>query len=343
MSMTHGTTDDSRAPLSIVWLQASGCGGCTMSLLGADLRQLFATLADGGLTFAYHPAVSEASGAEARALLGDLAAGRRPIDILCVEGALQRGPHGTGRYHVLSGTGRPMIDWVRDLAERAHYVLAIGSCTAFGGVQASGDTDACGLQYDGAAPGGLLGAAFASRSGLPVINVAGCPAHEGWIIETLLQIAAGEFTRDDLDDLARPRLFANALVHHGCPRNEFYEFKASAERPDQQGCLMENLGCLGTQAHADCNVRPWHGLGSCVRGGFACVACTEPGFADPGHPLLETPKVAGIPVGLPVDMPKAWFVALAALSKSATPRRVRENAHADRTIVSPAVKKPGTK
>ena len=40
-------------------------------------------------------------------------------------------------------------------------------------------------------------------------------------------------------------------------------------------------------------------------------------------------------------MPKAWFVALAALSKSATPRRVRENAHADHPVVPPAVPRSG--
>jgi len=35
-------------------------------------------------------------------------------------------------------------------------------------------------------------------------------------------------------------------------------------------------------------------------------------------------------------MPKAWFVALAALSKSATPRRVRTNATADHILVPPS-------
>ena len=35
------------------------------------------------------------------------------------------------------------------------------------------------------------------------------------------------------------------------------------------------------------------------------------------------------------------FVALAALSKSATPRRVRENAHADHPVVPPAVPRGG--
>jgi len=35
-------------------------------------------------------------------------------------------------------------------------------------------------------------------------------------------------------------------------------------------------------------------------------------------------------------MPKAWFVALASLSKSATPRRVKLNATADHIVVAPA-------
>jgi ferredoxin hydrogenase small subunit len=34
-------------------------------------------------------------------------------------------------------------------------------------------------------------------------------------------------------------------------------------------------------------------------------------------------------------MPKAWFVALASLSKSATPNRVRRNAVSDHTVVPP--------
>ena len=74
--------------------------------------------------------------------------------------------------------------------------------------------------------------------------------------------------------------------------------------------------------------------------GYACVACTEPGFQEPGHAFLATPKVAGIPIGLPTDMPKAWFVALASLSKSATPRRVKVNATSDHLQVKPATRKP---
>ena len=161
------------------------------------------------------------------------------------------------------------------------------------------------------------------------------------MVDTLEALALDGLKPSDLDALGRPLFYAEQLVHHGCPRNEFYEFKASAEKHGDLGCLMENLGCKGTQAHADCNTRVWNGGSSCLKGGYACIACTEPGFESPGHAFLETPKLAGIPIGLPTDMPKAWFVALAALSKSATPRRVRENAIADHTVVRPSVKKAG--
>jgi Ni,Fe-hydrogenase I small subunit len=136
-------------------------------------------------------------------------------------------------------------------------------------------------------------------------------------------------------------MYADHLVHHGCTRNEFYEYKASARRPSDLGCMMEHLGCLGTQAHGDCNTRLWNGQGSCTRGGYACINCTAPEFEEPGHAFADTPSIAGIPIGLPSDMPKAWFVALASLSKAATPERLRRNAVTDHLAVPPAVR--GTK
>ena len=324
--------------MKTLWLQSGGCGGCTMSLLCADTRDLPDMLQGCGIDLLWHPALSLASGSEATALLEDCAAGRVALDALCVEGAVLRGPNGTGRFHLLAGTGRPMMDWVQALAARARHVLAIGSCAAWGGISATGDnpTEACGLQYLNDQPGGLLGAGFVAAGGLPVINVAGCPTHPGWVIDTLSALAAGRFSRDDLDTLNRPRLYADQLVHHGCTRNEYYEYKASSHLPSELGCLMEHMGCKGTQAHADCNTRLWNGEGSCTRGGFGCISCTEPGFQDPGHAFHRTPKLAGIPIGLPTDMPKAWFVALSSLAKSATPRRVKENAAADHVVVPPA-------
>jgi NiFe hydrogenase small subunit HydA len=327
--------------MNLLWLQSGGCGGCTLSWLGSELGPLVRTLSDEGIEVLWHPSLSQPSGADAIAILERCADGREPFDVLCLEGAALRGPNGSGRFHVLAGTGLPMTDWIRALAARARHVVAVGSCAAYGGVASAGAnaTDACGLQYDAAAPGGLLGADFRAAGGLPVINIAGCPTHPDWITESLIALARGRLAASDLDEYARPRFYADQLVHHGCRRNEYYEFKASAEQPGDQGCLMEHLGCKGTQAHADCNLRLWNGGGSCLSGGYACIRCTEPGFEEPGHPFATTPKLAGIPLGLPADMPKAWFIALAALSKSATPARVRENARADHTVRAPGVRR----
>jgi len=330
---------------SLVWLQSGGCGGCSISLLNAEMPDLMTALEIAGIELLWHPSLSEATGAEFLDLCARIVSGEQALDILCIEGAVVRGPDGTGRFHILSGTDMPMMEHIRRLAERAGTVVAAGSCAAFGGISAGGGNpiEATGLAFDGEEAGGFLGEGFRSRSGMPVVNIAGCPVHPAWVIETLMQISAGSLTPPELDSLGRPRSTAGMLVHHGCPRNEFYEFKASAGKLSDMGCLMENLGCKGTQASADCNTRAWNGGGSCISGGYPCIACTEPGFEEPGHPFVETPKFAGIPVGLPIDMPKAWFVALSSLSKAATPNRLKQNAHSDHIKLLPARRSRGSK
>ena len=79
-----------------------------------------------------------------------------------------------------------------------------------------------------------------------------------------------------------------------------------------------------------------HGTAKAPASGAAIPASAAPSqaFGERDYPYLETPKRGGIPLGLPTDMPKAWFVALAALAKAATPERLRRNALAE--TISPA-------
>jgi ferredoxin hydrogenase small subunit len=320
--------------LKLIWLQAGSCGGCTMAALEAGSRSFLEDLRAFGVEILWHPALSEETGDEALAILEKAATGETPLDLLCVEGSILRGPQGSGKFNRFGDS--TLMEWTARLAARARFCVAIGACAAFGGIPAGAPnpTDAAGLQYEGAFAGGALGGDYRSLAGLPVVNVAGCAPHPGWILETLAALALGDLTAADLDALGRPKFFAQTLAHHGCGRNEYYEFKASATKLSELGCLMEHLGCKATQAVGDCNQRAWNGSGSCTAGGFPCIACTTPGF-EATRGFLETPKVGGIPVNLPLDMPKAWFVALAALSKSATPKRVSENARSDRVVRAP--------
>jgi len=312
-----------------------------MSLLGYEGGNALDALNAAGVNFLWHPTISETSGQDVIMILEDILSGNLELDFLIVEGTPLLGPNGTGRFQMMGGSDKPMIHWLIELAAHARYSVAVGSCATFGGIPLAGDTrlEGTGLQFLSDQMGGLLGAQYKSKAGFPVINIPGCAPHPDWIIETLSCLSEDSLTLEDFDPEGRPLAYFGHLAHHGCPRNEYYEFKASAAKASDQGCLMENLGCKGTQALGDCNIRPWNGNGSCLQGSFSCIACTMPGFEDTGAPFLQTAKIAGIPVGLPSDMPKAWFVALAALSKSATPVRVRENAHASKVVHQPTRKK----
>lgn len=325
---------------NVLWLQSGGCGGCSLSLLNAEAPNLVTRFKSANINMLWHPSLSEASTDEFTQILKDILADKIRLDALCLEGSVMQGPNGTGRFHMLAGTGKPMMTWLEELAMKAQYTLAIGSCAAFGGITAAGNNpgEACGLQYDGSAMGGLLGANWQSAKQLPVINVAGCPTHPDWVTDVLSQLAMGNLQPQHLDELNRPRAYTDHLVHHGCGRSEYYEYKASAETLGDQGCMMEHKGCLGTQARADCNIRPWNGKGSCLDGGYPCINCTAPAFEEPQLSFTETPKIAGIPVGLPIDMPKAWFVALASLAKAATPTRLKDNATESKIVTPPGNK-----
>ena len=179
-----------------------------MSLLGAEAPDLFSALDFARIEVLSHPSLSEAGGAGFSDLLSRIALGgtaaRYPLP-------RRRGAagaaSGSGRFHILAGSETPMAQVIAEMARAARYVIAIGSCAAYGGITAAGDnvTEACGLAFEGREPGGLLGADFRSRSGLPVINISGCPVHPGWVTETLVQLSLGQFPASDLDEFGRPR------------------------------------------------------------------------------------------------------------------------------------------
>ncbi len=328
---------------NLIWLQSGGCGGCSLSLMGAENPDFLSTFETAGIHILWHPSISVETGTEVNRRLDQVLNQEIKLDILCLEGSVIKGPDGTGCFHLFSGRANtPMMQIIEKLAALSDYVVGIGSCAAYGGITAGGgnSVEACGLAFDGDHAGGLLGKNFSALSGMPVINIPGCPVHPDWVVETLLHVSTDKMQPKHLDAFLRPKALSKTLVHHGCSRNEFYEFKASAENLGEMGCMMENLGCKGTQAAGDCNIRPWNGSGSCISGGYPCIACTEPNFEELDHSFFKTPKVAGIPVGLPTDMPKAWFVALASLSKAATPDRLRTNAVSKSITIIPSNKRP---
>jgi hydrogenase small subunit len=311
---------------SVLWLQGGACTGNTMSFLGATSPSVTDLITGFGLDLIWHPALSPEVGDALRGRLDACVAGERPLDILVVEGAVILGPQGTGRFDRFAG--RPLADWVAELAERAGAVVAVGSCAAFGGLAAAepNPAEATGLQFHRRAPGGLLGADFRSGLGLPVVNIPGCPAHPDWITHVLVALATGRLADLRLDDLGRPQTFFTTFAHTGCTRNSFYEFRQATPsfgEGTRTGCLFYEFGCRGPMTHSPCNRILWNRHNSKTRAGLPCLGCTEPEFPwsdlAPGT-VFTTRLIAGaIPRDLPEGADHVTDLALAAAARAAAP------------------------
>jgi hydrogenase small subunit len=218
-----------------------------------------------------------------------------------------------------------MAETIHRFVSQARYVVAVGSCAAFGGISAAEPNPggACGLQYGHHLSGGWLGSDFVSGAGLPVINIAGCPIHPDWVIETLLLLQQDALSKDDLDPLNRPRFYADKLVHHGCSRNEYFEWKIDTEGFGlKEGCLFYEQGCQGPYTRGSCNKILWNDASSKTIVGTPCFGCTEPSF--PKTALFSTKTNMGIPATMPLGISRRAYLTLTGVVKSFKIKRFTE-------------------
>ncbi|MHC1625692.1 MAG: hydrogenase small subunit [Methermicoccaceae archaeon] len=275
--------------VNLVWLQGGGCSGCSVSFLNAEQPDIPQVIERLGVAVSYHSTVMQRSGQECLEDLDKMAEGDVPIDILVVEGTIPLGPNDTGRFCMIGD--RPFKDIVEELSKRSTYTVAVGSCACWGGIPAAGTNPLqhVGVQFSGEKKGGLLGPAYLSEAGLPVINLPGCPVHPDWVVDTVAAVLLGKGEFITLDEFNRPTTHFGYYVHEGCLRNEFYDWKLDPEHlGDVGGCLYWKYGCKAPWAHADCNKILWNNkLSSCTRVGAPCLGCVEPGFPDSSTPFFK--------------------------------------------------------
>jgi len=247
----------------ILWLQGSGCSGCTVSFLNyvSPTAPVDATdVLIRGVSLAYHPMLSAAAGEAA------VAAIRKPADfVLVVEGGIPT-----------AFAGHTCIPWseggkevtfqqaVRDLAGRARQVVCVGTCASYGGVSAMG-TNPTGVR------------SVRTEIGKQTINVPGCPPHPNWIVGTLLAVLQGKSL--PLDANGRPTsIFARRMCDQ-CP----FRGRGETSSLGVRGMCMERLGCHGRESSAPCPTEGWNnGVSWCVAAGSPCLGCTEPSFPAAG-------------------------------------------------------------
>jgi hydrogenase small subunit len=305
--------------LSLYWLTCGACGGDTLSLLNAaspDLVEIF-----GGSDFEvlWHPSLSNGSHKDHRKVIDNILSGRTPLDVLCVEGTVIRGPGGTGIYDVCENT--PKKDLLARMAARARFVLAVGTCASFGGIGAATEIEGTGIQFNKWRRGGFLGEKFLSGNGVPVINLPGCPCHPEVVVGTLMAIQSGRPL--SLDRYQTPLEWYGMLVHQGCTRNEYHEYRVEEEGFGERGCLFFHLGCHGPLAYGPCNKLLWNRRSSKTRVGVPCFGCTRPDFPQP-YPFYKTRNIEGIPLELPDGVDRAHYMAYKGLAAAAAPERLKE-------------------
>lgn len=289
-----------------------------MSFLNAsspDVGELFNQF---DIDLLWHPSLSTLSYQEYRQLNDRIANDDIRLDVLCIEGTIIRGPGGTGIYDVIEGI--PKKNLVAALALKARYVVAVGTCASFGGIGAAGEVEGTGVQFDRWEKGGFLGIDFISAAGMPVINLPGCPCHPEVMVGTLMAFLFDKPL--ELNELNMPLEWFGTLVHQGCTRNEYHEYRVEEEGFGERGCLFFHLGCHGPLAYGPCNKLLWNRRSSKTRVGVPCFGCTRPDFPQT-YPFYRTRNIEGIPLELPDGIDRAHYMAYKGLAAAAAPQRLK--------------------
>lgn len=266
---------------NVVWLQLQECTGCMESTLragGTTVEEAVLSL----LSVNYNELVMAAAGDAANKALDDT---NRQPHILVVNGSVPLNDGGI--YCTIGGKSAEAV--LKESAEHATAILAVGACAVYGSVQAARPN-----------PTGAVGVDEIIKD-KPVINVSGCPPIGEVITATLAYI----LTHEDLpktDAEGRPLFAYDQRIHDSCPRRAHYDAGQYVRSFDDSGarsgwCLYE-VGCKGPSTFSPCPIVQWNlGTSWPIGAGHPCIGCTEKHFFDRFTPFYsELPNVPGIPI-----------------------------------------------
>jgi len=260
---------------AVLWLQGAGCSGCSVSLLNATHPKIVDVLLK-IIDVRYHPTIMAACGELALSAIDNTTKEGKYIVVL--EGGIPIGAN--GKFCVVGekkGKEITIANLFAETASKATAVLAIGTCAAFGGIQAANPN-----------PTKTAGAVeFLKMEGIktPVINIPGCPPHPDWQVGTIAHVLL--YGIPELDSKNRPKIFYGRLLHDHCPYRGFFDDDTFCKDfNDKEGCRY-GLGCKGPDAFCDAWKRRWNGGANWCVQGATCIACVEPKFWDEYAPFYE--------------------------------------------------------
>jgi len=267
----------------VIWLQAASDSGCSVSMLNSVRPEIHTVLLDQivpgqHINLRFQATIMAGQGEPAVKIL-DSAASEDGGFLLVVEGSIPLNEK-CCTLGQREGEEVSMAQRVKELAEKADAVIALGTCASFGGLFAAHPNypECVGIGE------------FFDKEGIdtPYLTVPGCPPHPDWFIGTVAQVVLyGLPGTDEIDDLHRLKLFYGTLIHENCPRRPHFDAGRFSKKLSEPYCLYL-LGCRGPQTHADCPTRHWNnGVNWCIENNHPCIGCCEPEFPDGTSPFFR--------------------------------------------------------
>jgi len=275
---------------SVIWLQLQECTGCVESVLRTSDPTIGDLVLDLISLDYQHTLMAGAGEAVERAKQAAMEENRGSY-ILLVTGSIPMEEDGI----YLTVGGRTGQEILREAADGAAAIIAVGACAHFGSVQAARPN-----------PTGAVGVADFIRD-KPVVNIAGCPPIADVVTATVVHFLT--FNRlPELDGQGRPLFAYGARIHDQCSRRAHFDAGQYVQEFDDEGarkawCLYE-MGCKGPACFSPCPIIQWNSHTDWPIGaGHPCLGCTERYFWDTMTPFYERlPDVAGFGVERSADL-----------------------------------------
>ena len=253
---------------SVIWLSFQECTGCTESLTRSHSPTVEGLIFD-HISLDYHHTLQAASGDAAEHAREQAMHDNHGKYLVVVDGSI---PLANPGYSTIAGISN--VDMLKETAEGAAAIVAVGTCAAYGGLPKADPN-----------PTGAVSVTSLVKD-KPVINVPGCPP-----VPTVITGVLAHFLTfgsiPELDSLGRPKVFYGQSIHDRCYRRPFYDKGLFAETFDDEGakkgwCLYR-LGCKGPMTYNACATLKWNQQTSWpVESGHGCLGCSEPDFWDAG-------------------------------------------------------------
>jgi len=254
---------------SVIWLSFQECTGCTEAITRSHAPTI-EDLIFNVISLDYHHTLQAASGDAAEHAREQAMKDNWGNYLVVVDGSI---PIGNPGFSTIAGISN--LDMLKETAEGAAAIVAVGTCAAYGGIPHANPN-----------PTGAVSVSDIITD-KPIINVPGCPPIPIVMTSVLAQFLTFGLDSIEVDKLGRPKAFFGETIHDRCYRRPFYDKGMFAEGFDDEGaregwCLYK-LGCKGPTTRSVCATVKWNGGTSFpIQSGHGCLGCTEPDFWDNG-------------------------------------------------------------